>query len=94
MSASEKTPSEAAESINGFDEIAIGAHFGMKLASMKEDPYTFLRALVFVDKRRGGLKDKEAFQEAMEQTIGDLGRYFVAEDGVEDPAGEGEGSAA
>lgn len=88
MSVSSKTPSEAAKSINGFDEIAIAAHFGARLTTLQEDAYSFLRALVFVDKRRDGLKDNEAYKAAMEVTIGELGEYFAAEDFVEDDQGE------
>lgn len=63
-------------SLNGFDEIAIAKEFKADLNKLREQPFMFLRALVFVDKRRAGLKDSEAYKAAMEATVGQLNGYF------------------
>jgi len=68
--------------LNGFDELAIAARFGSKLFDMQEagEPILFLRALVFVDRRRNhAASDSDAYQYAMELTIEDTGAYFPDE---------------
>lgn len=62
--------------ITGFDEIAIAKLFGEDVAALRDKPFRFTRALVFVDKRRGGLKDGPAYTAAMDLTMGDLEDYF------------------
>lgn len=51
---------EAVENLTGFDEIAIVKHFGTDVMSLKDQPFMFLRALIFVDRRRHGDKDGDA----------------------------------
>lgn len=71
---------EMAESLNGFDEIAITKSFGISIGEIrKQEALTFLRALVFVDQRRKGLKDPEAYEFAMLLTVGKLPHYFADE---------------
>ena len=86
MSSSDLTASEMYQSLNGFDEIAIATHFGAKVQTLGEqDLSSFARALVFVDKRRQGLKDKEAFTAAMELRISEVQDYFVEDNDELDP---------
>lgn len=82
---SDKTPDEVFESLNGFDEIAIERAFG-EITSLKDRPMFFLRALVFIERRREGLNDKDAKQAAMDATMRDLTDYFATDEEFE--AGE------
>ncbi|MBS2939590.1 hypothetical protein KDN32_17765 [Nocardioides sp. J2M5] len=84
---STQTPNDMFESLTGFDEIAIAAHFGDKITNLHADPFAFLRALAFVDFRRGGQNDKDAYQSAMALTISATQNYFT-EDETEDEAGK------
>ena len=73
--------------LNGFDEIAIAAHFGSRIEQLRPrqledgtpagEAFTFMRALVFIDRRRQGLRDAEAHTFAMELTMADLSDYFA-----------------
>lgn len=84
---SAQTPNDMFESLTGFDEIAIAAHFGDKITALHADPFAFLRALAFVDKRRGGASDREAYEAAMNLSISETQTYF-ADDEAEDDAGK------
>lgn len=91
------TASEMVQSLTGFEELAIEHH-------MKIDPYadgarkplSVMRALVFVLRKREGLKDHEARQAAMGMPMSEVQGFF-AEEGPEDidpenpetPSGEG-----
>lgn len=67
------TPTRSAEQamfdLTGFDEIAIARHFGRHLAVLKDEPFQLMRALAFVDARREGMKDTDAYRHAMSLTI-------------------------
>jgi len=75
--------------LNGFDEIAIAAHFGSRIEQLRPrqledgtpagEAFTFMRALVFIDRRRAGLRDAEAHTFAMELTMDDLTNHYFAE---------------
>lgn len=84
MSNTDLTADEFFDSLTGYDEIAIGKAFG-DLESLREKPFTFLRALVFVDLKRQGNRDPEAKQAALELTIGALGEYFADDEPEVDP---------
>jgi hypothetical protein len=72
---------EMVESLNGYDEIAIEKAFGSDVSSLLEKKPTMgLRALVFVDVRRGGVSDAEARKSAMELRLGEVQEYFPDED--------------
>jgi hypothetical protein len=71
MSANELT-----DVMNGFDELAIGKAFGEDISSLKQRPLMFLRALAFIDFRRGGMKDGPAYKAAMEILSKDLAAHF------------------
>lgn len=70
--------SEVMESLNGFDEIAIEQAFGAPITDLLETkPTTGARALLFVIRRRDGMKDNEARKAVMEMRLGDVQGYFV-----------------
>lgn len=74
---SKPTPQEVAESLTGFDEIAIKQKFGMALKPLgDEDQTQFLRALVFVLRRRDGKQDAEAFHLAQSATLAEVSEEF------------------
>jgi hypothetical protein len=74
-------------SLNGFDEIAVAQRFGAPIAALREDATTLGRALAFVDQRRKGLKDSEAYDAAMGLTIHVVSHeYFQPEPKADDPA--------
>ena len=90
MSQTDKTAEDLFKSMNGFDEIAVSRAFGEDLSVLRAKPFTFVRALVFVDLRRGGAKDGDAHKQAMTLTMGDLEDYFAQDEEVlpEDPTTE------
>jgi hypothetical protein len=84
------------ESLTGFDEIAISKSFAAEVGVLASNkPTMFLRALVFTDLRRQGLKDGEAKQKVMDMTLKQCNGYFIAdeeeidEEEPETPSGEG-----
>ena len=77
MSAQEHTVTEVAESLTGFDEIAIEKSFGAALDELK--PTMAGRALVFVVERRAGKDDGAAKNAAMSMPIGEVNAYFAEE---------------
>lgn len=76
MSTAAMGATELAETLNGFDEIAISRTFGEDVTALRERPLMFLRALAFIDHRRQGQKDAEAYVAAMEILTKDLDSYF------------------
>ncbi|WP_395691799.1 hypothetical protein [Nocardioides sp.] len=86
MSTSPMTAEEMAESLTGFDEIAIEKHFGIDIYTDSETKgVKALRALVFVDLRRGGKSDDQAKQAAMEMALRDANTYFADDEPELDP---------
>ena len=77
------TASEVAQSINGFDEIAIVNAFGFDPADLDQDKtsdqFRLLRSLVFIDRRRKGDKHREALDYALGVLRTDLPKYFAPE---------------
>jgi hypothetical protein len=93
------TANEMLESLTGFDEQAIAAHFGAEALELAEKKPTMLaRALAFVHMTREGADAKSAKKQAMELTIRQANDYFLdSEDEVmpEEPVtAEGEGVSA
>jgi hypothetical protein len=80
----ELTAEDYVKSLTGFDEIAIARAFdGADMSALSKRPSTLLRACVFVDQRRKGLRDPEAYQAALTLTLDELEQYFPdAEDEV------------
>lgn len=66
--------------LTGFDEIAIANQFGCEWTTLEDKPIKLLRALAFVDHRRNGLRDKDAYQAVMELTIAQVNDYFPDEE--------------
>lgn len=72
------TTLEVTESLNGFDEIAIEQAFGRDLDDLNGRHY--LRALIFIMKRRDGVDVVKAKRAAMEVPIKELGDHFAEEE--------------
>ena len=75
-----------ARSMNGFDEIAVERHFNRSFRKL-EDGTLMGRAVLFVQWRREGMRDADAYKKAMLLTIDELEASFV------DPADEDEEDA-
>ena len=71
-------PDALAKSLNGFEEIAIRAMFRAKLEDLAQDSTMFMRALVFVMHKRGGMKDSDAFQTVMATALDEVVAQFGA----------------
>lgn len=71
-------PEELAGSVTGFDEIAIAKAFDMDLVDMQQKGRSTLmmRALLFVVRRREGMKDGEARKAVLEMTLGEVMEAF------------------
>lgn len=80
MSENELTAEDFLKTLTGFDEIAIQKAFGATLKGMMEDDFRLARSLVFVDRRRSGLKDADAYTEAMNLPMGALTEWFATEE--------------
>jgi hypothetical protein len=77
MSTIELTAEEVTDSINGYDEIAIKRAFGTDLYTLREEPMSFLRALIFIVERRTGKKDPQAYEAAMSLVLSGVHGYFA-----------------
>lgn len=80
MSNTEMTAEDFFKSITGYDEMAIQKAFGTPFPALRDDQFRFLRALVFVDLRRSGKKDGEAYAEVMGLGIGAVDAWFPDEE--------------
>jgi len=79
---------EMANSINGFDQIAIKKMFGDSLASIgQSDATMFMHVLYFVQLRRQGAKDPEARNQSLSMPLKELSALFGADDRL-DPTAE------
>lgn len=72
---------ELAESLNGYDQLAIRTMFGITFDQVEEDMVMFMRAMAFVHYRReagaqGPKNDKEAYRRSMELTMRELVKVF------------------
>lgn len=74
------TVNEALEQLTGWDEIAIKKTWGAEITDLRESPFTFMRALIFVDARRNGAKDHEAKEAAMTLTIREVSDHFAEDE--------------
>jgi hypothetical protein len=93
---STQTADEFFNSLTGFDELAIAKQFGQALEHLipsenkatgqkTGSPFLFQRALAFVDLRRGGANDRDAFKQAMELSIAEANGYFADDEPDLDP---------
>lgn len=72
---------EFAESLTGFEEIAISKRFGKE--SFADLPGTMsARAMVYVDLCRGQIANDEAYRQSMEMPLGRLGSYFAEDEEI------------
>ena len=70
------TGEELAESLTGFEELAISKFFGKE--EFTELPGTMAgRAMVFIALRREGKPDKDAYDGCMAMTLKQCGAYFA-----------------
>ncbi len=68
---------EMANSMTGFDELAITKAFGKPLGTLgAHDEFQFLRALIFTHRRRKGDNDATAYKAAQVLPISDVNIYF------------------
>lgn len=82
------TGRDIADSMTGFDEIAIAQRFGRTAADLAQnDGSMFLRSLIFVAKRREGLSDDEAWNAALGLPMKEAGEFF-AQDSEEESGKE------
>lgn len=89
MNAQIITADEMIESLTGFEEIAIAKAFGGEVFDLAQTKQTtFLRALVFVQAKREGMKDSDAKQYALGLTLKDVNARF-SDPEVDVEAGEG-----
>ena len=98
MTHSDQTVEETADSLTGFDEIAIKKAFGVTFAALAPnekgeggDALQFLRALVYTHRRREGDNDITAYNTAQGITMSEVNGYFAeesAESGKDDSATE------
>lgn len=70
------SPDALAESLTGFEEIAIRQFFRTKLEDLAEDSTMMMRALLFVVYKRDGMKDADAFQTAMHESLSSVVEKF------------------
>lgn len=86
---STQTADDMFGTLNGFDELAIAKQFGTQIHQLHPDeggsPFVFLRALAFIDIRRNGVKDADAYKQAMELSVADANGYFAAPEPDIDP---------
>jgi hypothetical protein len=86
MSKCDQTVEELADSLTGFDEIAIKKAFGVPFATLAPDEkgkggdvFQFLRSLVYVHCRRDGENDVTAYNTAQGMTTSEVNSYFADE---------------
>lgn len=60
--------------LTGFDEIGIKRVFGSSLGDLEGGLVP--RALLWVEERRGGMNDTDAFRKVMEMPLGDVEEAF------------------
>lgn len=82
----DQTTEELADSLTGFDEIAIKKAFGVPISALSPDQkgqggdvFQFLRALIFVHRRREGENDITAYNSAQNLRTAELNAYFADE---------------
>lgn len=82
----DQTVQDLADSLTGFDEIAIKKAFGVPFSTLAPnekgeggDAFQFLRSLVFVHRRREGDNDVTAYNTAQGMTTHEVNGYFAEE---------------
>lgn len=72
------------KSLTGFDEIAIAQRFQMEIQSLRERPSMACRAVLFIDARRKGATDNEAYKRVMEMPLSEVMDIVEVPDDDED----------
>jgi hypothetical protein len=77
---------ELAESLTGWEELALHKAFGFSVAELEDHGTLGIRSLAFVELKREGMKDSAAHKAAMDMTLRDLiARYPEMEENPDDP---------
>jgi len=76
----EQTVEEFAESLTGFEEIAITKQFGGELDSLPGSMAG--RAMVFTDLVRSGAAVDDAYRQSMEMGLKAVNKYFAEDDEI------------
>lgn len=87
------TADEMFQSLTGFDEIGIEKAFGEDISVLTKRPTQYLRALIFIERKRAGDSHEVARKAAQELTMGEVLAYFPDAE-VVDPVGEGQTPSA
>lgn len=75
------TADEFMETLTGYDEIAIEKAFSKDVMGLAQGaPTTLLRSLVFVEKRREGLSDKDAKDAVLQMSLREVNERFAQDD--------------
>ncbi len=67
---------EMFRSLNGFEQIAVEQHFHMRLKVIADDELAVMRALLFVESKRDGMADGDAFRNVMLMRLDDVTARF------------------
>lgn len=86
-------PEEFFKSLNGFEEIAIEAMFRKSAAQLALDAqqgntFPLMRALLFIEAKRAGKSQNEAFKHVMSARVDEVADRFV--DSTEETEGKGD----
>lgn len=85
MSVVDISANEMVGSLTGFEELAIQKAFGINVNDLGKQGTLALRAAVFSHLRRGGAKDRDAYNQAMELPLREVQEYFADEEPEVDP---------
>lgn len=96
MTTETHTLEELAESLNGWEELAVVKAFGFTIDDFENQGTLGIRALAFIEFKREGAKDPAAHKAAMDLSVRELvDRYpEMNEDAVPDPMASIEGTKA
>jgi len=72
---------QLSKSLTGFEQIAVTQVFRQKLDSLATDSTMFMRVLLFVQQKRNGLNDADAFRAVMMLDIETVVESFKPKDG-------------
>lgn len=73
-------------SLTGFDEIAMEQRFGMGIQDLQAKPTMAVRAVLFIDFRRGGLDDTAAYKQVMSLPLSEVMERVETPEDDEDEA--------
>lgn len=77
---------ELAESLNGWEELAVQKQFGFSIDKFEEHGTIGIRALAYIEFKREGQKDAAAHKAAMDLTLRELVDRYPEMDKDDDPA--------